>query len=318
MPFTGLFVRNEGDEWWFSPPNAWDALYNDLHEIAADLDNHKPNRKQLQKHQKLLTSVLAIYPDLIQAYSLRSEIALRLGDLNAAVVDAQAGVEACLNCFPEWQIPKKAKIYYYVVENRPFFRVFWKRAYLYQQQPYASPFERQDNLKNAFALSKMLLDVNPGDNVGARSIAFDCAMELGDYQTIWKYTSGDWSDTTCPDILYGRSLAGFVLRKRTVDKVLETAIYNRPLVAKALLHNEIANPFKENTLITSGGADEALIYRDNHHTQWAKAEGALEWLGEKAPLIEEAEAYWRRLWLKDSGDRHQEDNPYPAIYSLPG
>jgi hypothetical protein len=46
---------------------------------------------------------------------------------------------------------------------------------------------------------------------------------------------------------------------------------------------------------TSGGADEALFYRDRHRSIWLDVSGAIDWLASKQSLIVEAEKYWQNL-----------------------
>jgi tetratricopeptide (TPR) repeat protein len=229
MPFTGLTAVEHKGNWSFVPPSEWMTFYDDLYAMGDALDWEAPTQLQLRQHRKLLDSVVMLFPDWVQAYSLRSEVNFRLGKFLSAIADAQAGIDICLNCFPNREIPKGAKICYYDVDNRPFFRVFYKRARYYLDAAVES--ERRTQLENAFRLSSLLLDLHPNDNVGARAIAIPCALELGSYQRVLKLTS-DWKKTTCPETLYGRTLAAFALEKTDLaNQVVEQAIHCNPLIA---------------------------------------------------------------------------------------
>jgi tetratricopeptide (TPR) repeat protein len=156
------------------------------------------------------------------------------------------------------------------LENRPFLRAYSGLA--------------QDALERgqtgeALAIWQDLLDLNPGDNQGIRSLAADGYFARRRPAQVLEICDR-YPDDGMPALLYGRVLALFMLgRTDEAAASLAQAAEFLPLVAKELMKKTHPEPRDLHPgYVTMGGADEAFYYWRDAGEYWKRTPGALNWV----------------------------------------
>jgi tetratricopeptide (TPR) repeat protein len=127
-------------------------------------------------------------------------------------------------------------------------------------------------------LIKWLLELNPEDNQGFRTILINWYLQGENYAYALELAQR-YSRDFLVDITYGRALALFGLgRREEAQTALDAAIDRSPLVAEYLGRARVPRPEFHGPGITIGGPDEAWLYRDEMRATWKTTQGALNWL----------------------------------------
>jgi tetratricopeptide (TPR) repeat protein len=122
-----------------------------------------------------------------------------------------------------------------------------------------------------------LLQLNPGDNHGQRSLLMDLLLQDG-RDTEALALAARYPDDMLPEILYGRALALHCLGDRAAaTEALDLALERLPKVAAFLTGRRRAQPEQEYPgLVTVGGADQAYLYAAGMRSVWQDSPGALD------------------------------------------
>jgi len=137
----------------------------------------------------------------------------------------------------------------------------------------------QANLLKALPLFDALLRYNPGDNQGARALAIQCNLALGQYMAALQLCDRYDGDTMV-DTIYGRPLALCALGDESqAEDATVAAVTQRPLVGEELLKTNHAPPTSRFPgAITVGGEDEAFDYWQRVGPCWTANDRAMELL----------------------------------------
>jgi len=160
-------------------------------------------------------------------------------------------------------IPKKfdGEIMWGMVDNRPFLRAIYGLGVCHQLT--------HDN-KKAVQLFSKLLKYDKNDSQGARCLAIQSQIALGQFKKVIALCN-QYPDDISPDIVYGRVLACHRLSKfQEAKSALRTAIADLPLVAQELVkstHKEVKSKYPGS--IECGGTDEAYEYWERVGSFWA-------------------------------------------------
>ncbi|MFO1384799.1 MAG: SEC-C metal-binding domain-containing protein [Chitinivorax sp.] len=152
------------------------------------------------------------------------------------------------------------------LNNRPALRALQNRAWLLVEQ--------DADLDQATALLEWLLQLNPGDEQGARFMLARLYLGQGEAQKVLDLIERSQDDGA--EMMYHRALVLVLLqREKEAKKVLQTAAKAWPEVLKFLLADKVRKPKIDEFGVTPGGKDEAWVYRDSFLSLW-KQSGALE------------------------------------------
>lgn len=155
------------------------------------------------------------------------------------------------------------------LENRPGLRLLAQLVFHYQDTGVDSEM---------IELIKWLLERNPEDNQGFRSILLNRYLQDANYADALELAQR-YSRDFLVEVNYGRALALFALgRREQADVALGEAVDHSPLVAEYLLRARVARPEFHGPGITVGGPDEAWLYRDEMRATWNNIKGAMSWL----------------------------------------
>lgn len=122
-----------------------------------------------------------------------------------------------------------------------------------------------------------LLQLNPGDNHGWRSLLMDLLLQEGrDSEAV--ALSERYPDDTLPEILYGRVLALHRLKDRVAAReAMDLALDHLPKVAAFLTGRRRARPKQEFPgLVMMGGDEQAYLYAAMMREVWQDSPGALD------------------------------------------
>lgn len=154
-------------------------------------------------------------------------------------------------------------------ENRPALRSLVRLIYL--------KFRAGEDAE-AMEWAKKLLEFNPNDNHGFRSIIVNQVLREGDSYGALNIAE-DYPDDTQPDIAYGRVIALFRLSRQ--DEALEAllaAMEFTPKVPRYLTAKRIRKPKLDPMGVRLGGDDQAWLYREEMRDVWLETPGAIDWL----------------------------------------
>jgi tetratricopeptide (TPR) repeat protein len=151
------------------------------------------------------------------------------------------------------------------LNNRPALRALQNRAWLLVEQG--------AGLNQATSLLEWLLQLNPGDNQGARFMLARLYLGQGESQKLLELIERSQDDGA--EMMYHRALALVLLqREKEAENTLQAAAMAWPEVLKFLLADKVRKPKIDEFGVTPGGKDEAWLYRDSFLPFW-KQSGAL-------------------------------------------
>ena len=154
-------------------------------------------------------------------------------------------------------------------ENRPGLRLVSQLVFYYRDSGANSEM---------IELIRWLLELNPEDNQGFRTILINWYLQSANYADALELAQRYLRDFLV-DVTYGRALALFGLgRGEEAQAALGKAIDRSPLVAEYLGRSRVPRPEFHDHGISVGGPDEAWLYRDEMRATWKNTKGALNWL----------------------------------------
>jgi len=159
----------------------------------------------------------------------------------------------------EWPVP----------QNRPALRSLLRMIHV-EQSKY------NDNA--ALGYAQRLLQLNPGDNHGIRTLLINQYLKENENDKALQLAA-QYPDDMNPEISFGRALALFRLGKtKEANQALAFAMEDLPKVAPMLCRKTVRQPKLSEYGITIGGDDQAWLYREEARELWEKTPGAMEWL----------------------------------------
>jgi len=155
------------------------------------------------------------------------------------------------------------------MDNRPALRTLFRLFQLH---------DRRGDKASSIQAAERLLDLNPDDNHGLRTVIVNHLLRLGDDHAALELTDCYPNDLHA-DISYGRVLALYRLGRPTAAAdALRAAKTGLPKIPHYLLRNRVKRPKLDGTGFTLGGDDQAWFYRVEMRDVWLDSPGALEWL----------------------------------------
>ncbi|MBW4505174.1 MAG: tetratricopeptide repeat protein [Scytonematopsis contorta HA4267-MV1] len=305
---------DEPDSWRFVFPTCvrdFDEVYDKIQD-NWDYTDSKPSSQIAE-----LESLIERCPDYLDAYNLLAIILENTGNLDLSIQVWERGFDLIRMAIPPEFDFDKHQINYYVLSNRPYFRICYGLAEAYIQRATRLnnkyKFLKTWNFTKAVDIFENLIKVHLSDNVGARIKLVQCYLSLNRYKDVLKLAA-KYPDGASADVEYAAALAAIKLGDtRKANKYIDKAIHSAPLIAEILLLSLPKQPkaFHETNLI-SGSAFEAYYYWLHNHLFWDKK--VLSFLETKRDLIEQVKTNNRNNW--GSAFPPNERDEYPAIFSL--
>jgi len=137
---------------------------------------------------------------------------------------------------------------------------------------------RNNNSDEAFLLMQKIVQLNPNDNHGFRTILANEYLIRGENERCLQLVS-QYNGDMNPEIVFGEVLA--LYRQERMDDALNVlckAIKTFPKIVPGLLAKKIKKPKIDNMMVTIGGEDQVWIYRHEMREQWLTTEGVMQWL----------------------------------------
>lgn len=152
------------------------------------------------------------------------------------------------------------------LNNRPALRALQNRAWLLVEQ--------EADLDQATTLLEWLLQLNPGDQQGARFMLARLYLGQGEAQKVLDLI--ERNNDHGAELMYHRALVLVLLqRDKEAKQALQAAAKAWPEVLAFLLADKVRKPKIDEFGVTPGGKDEAWVYRDSFLPLW-KQSGALQ------------------------------------------
>jgi tetratricopeptide (TPR) repeat protein len=156
-----------------------------------------------------------------------------------------------------------------ITDNRPALRAFARGYGVYMNL---------DDEDRALSTARRLLELNPRDNHGFRTLVINADLRAGADRQALELADGYPGDMN-PETAYGRALALYRLGQlETATTALRSAITDLPRVPKHLLADSIRQPKMTPGYLALGGDDQAWIYREDMRSVWLQTPGAITWL----------------------------------------
>ncbi|MGD9369087.1 MAG: hypothetical protein PVH87_25500 [Desulfobacteraceae bacterium] len=261
------------NEWSFEYPRLEFETLETLHEAidrhhSGDLKGARTQLKQLIKQ----------FPEFIDAYH---HLALLLDDSGQpyeAFKLIQSAVDLGLSSLPSNFYFGRDLLPWMHLDNRPFLRVYHYLGLQYLEI---------EQTEKALFIFNNILDVNPNDNQGIRSLGINCYLELKRPLDVLRIVE-KYPDDAMADTLYGKVLALFQLERiKEAKKALKEAVKVLPLVAQEISKKRHRKPRgMQLDYITLGGEDEAYYFWQQNGKHWQQTPGAEQFLSENLPGLQ--------------------------------
>jgi tetratricopeptide (TPR) repeat protein len=214
----------------------------------------------------LAKKALKISPLCADAYTLLAQEAAKESEEELDLY--RRGVEAGEKGLGEDAFVEEVGHFWGILEARPYMRA---------RHGLALSLWAHGMREEALAHFKEMLRLNPNDNQGVRYLLLNRLLELGRDYDVAKLLKA-YRDDGSAQWLYSAALADF-RRFGNVDvsrKSLARAVKMNPHVPDYLCGKK-KMPRELPSLVSWGGADEAIAYVHDAHPAWAAASGALAW-----------------------------------------
>jgi len=268
-PSTGVIILQQiqPHEWIFDLPRVTSQALDELHD---GIDLLEAGRIAAAKTS--FNRLVKKLPEFLDAHHHLALSWYREGDHDKAGELWARGAEFALKMLPAHFSMEKDHLPWMCLENRPFLRLY---------NGHALSLMRMRQTREALQVFRNMLNLNPHDNQGVRSLAITCHFELQEPEGALEICDR-FPEDIASETLYGRPLALFQLeRKDAAAKSMKMAINQFPLIAAELLKAKHRRPpdLREDR-ITFGGKDQAYHYWMESGKFWTETPGALEFLME--------------------------------------
>jgi tetratricopeptide (TPR) repeat protein len=217
--------------------------------------------------EALFRALVREYPEFIDAHHHLAMLVEQDGRREEAFRIWEATVDLALSCFPTDFVFGRDKLEWGFLENRPFLRAYHGLGLAYLTR---------DQLGEALLIFSNLLDLNPGDNQGARALAIDvCFRVRRPYDAL--SICARYPDDGMAEVMHARVLAWYQLgHLDQATEALEQAYELLPLVAQELAKTRHAPPKElRPDCVIIGGPDEAYVYWQEQGQFWRDTRGAI-------------------------------------------
>ncbi|MFC1999975.1 tetratricopeptide repeat protein [Chloroflexota bacterium] len=254
-------------EWEFVYPQTHRDVMNEFHSGCELYEAGEPAAAEA-----IFENVLAQMPDHIDAIHHLAMVLSDSGRSQEARSLWEQAVRIGRKAFPPEFDPQEDRLEWGWLDNRPFLRALHGLGFACLWA---------GDMEEALKIFQELLQLNPNDNQGNRTIAGKILVQFGRLDEALDLYNR-FPEDIMPETLYGRALVLFRLgRKREANRALRQAIEDVPLVARELLKARHRLPKSAIAgFIVAGGADQAYYYWQEWGRQWKGTPGALEWLRE--------------------------------------
>lgn len=258
--------RGEGD-WEFNYPRLTSVVF-DYFEQAIGAWHLGEDELAEQRYRQLIHD----YPEFIDAYHHLAMLLDEAEREEEAFALWQHTVRIGLEHLPEEFDFDAHRLPWIMLDNRPFLRAYHGLGLELLERG------RTDKALQVFL---RLLDLNPNDNQGVRSLAIDCFFELDLPERVLDICdrfAGDGME----HLVYGRPLA-LVKTGRLAEArhSMRSALDYLPLVGAELLKQRHRRPKSyRSDRVTHGGPDQAYAYWQDQGRHWRATSQALELLRE--------------------------------------
>ncbi len=214
--------------------------------------------------------VLQTHPILWQSFSVLDDLVCALDGLPIFGLDKIqqtliGRALTLLDCVLAEQHAEGLPLEWGFMENRPALRLVVRHIFLCQ--------DAGDAAQARLWMERMVNQLNPNDNHGLRDLLMRDYLQSGD--AIRAVALGERFTDDFGTMRYNRALAYYLAGdERQADAILSDALFEYPLIGKALLAKSAPMPKRD--LITVGSKEEANLYRAEHLSLWTPA--ALSWL----------------------------------------
>jgi tetratricopeptide (TPR) repeat protein len=253
------------DMWTFEYPRLSAKVYDEFYE-AIDLWHMGQEGLAEQELRRLVDA----FPEFIDAHHHLALLLEEAGREREAFQIWREVVSLGLNCLPEEFETSQGHLPWFILENRPFLRVY-----------HALGLEVLENgeVERALAIFLEILAMNPNDNQGVRELAIGCYFALGRPEGALEIC-GRYPDDALEGVMYGRALALYQLgREEKARGALLQAIEAMPLIARELVKKRHRRPKDlDPAHVTYGGADQAYYYWVDQGQYWSETPGAIEFV----------------------------------------
>jgi tetratricopeptide (TPR) repeat protein len=136
----------------------------------------------------------------------------------------------------------------------------------------------EDDEEGAAQLAARMLQLNPNDNHGFRSLLMNRWLRAGDVQAALSL-SRNYPDDTTVDLRYGEALAHYKLGDLArASAALAEAIDTNRYVLEYLADDRVKQPELSPHGVRPGGRDEAWLYAQEARDLWRADPAVLSWL----------------------------------------
>lgn len=255
------------NEWSFEYPRVTFEVTERLYEIIELY--HSGDFVNAEKKN---SAIVKTFPEFIDAYHHLALLMDDTGRAYEAFNTVKIATDLGLSSLPANFYFGKDTLPWLILENRPFLRVY---------HYYGLKLFRLGETEKALCVFNNILDMNPNDNQGVRSLVINCYLTLKRPLDVLRIVES-YKDDTSAEVLYGKVLALFQLeRLKEAGKALDDAVKFLPRVATELAKKQHRKPKGMSMgLIACGGADEAYYYWKENGNHWKNTFGAIEFIRE--------------------------------------
>jgi len=257
-------ARGEGD-WEFVYPRLTTTIYGYFHDAIESWEVGDVTFAE-QRFRQLLSD----YPEFIDAYHHLAILLEETGDEDEAYGLWRHAVRIGEEYLHDPVRASKGRLPWPMIDNRPFLRAC---------HGLGLELRERGEVEGALSMFMRLLDWNPNDNQGIRSLAVDCHFLLDQPEGVLVICER-YPDDGMEALLYGRPLALIQVGETgQAREALELAVEHLPLVAKELVKERHRAPKGFNPdRCTLWSPEQAYHYWLDQGHYWKKTEGALELL----------------------------------------
>lgn len=250
-------------EWRFGYPSKQAKLIKRLIDAVSELE-----RGDLDGAEAKLRGLIDQHPPYIDGRHFLALVLFNKKLYDEALALWREAVELGISSLPERFVMGTARLEWLWPENRPFLRAY---AWL------GLALKQQGEAKEALAIFRNLLALDPGDHQGIRASALEVAF-AGKLPEVVLEICGQFPADALVDVVYARPLALLQTgRKEEAEKGLARAIEDYPLVARELIKKRhLPVRSAQPGYIEVGGADEAYLYWLKMGKYWKGTLGALD------------------------------------------
>ena len=266
------FIDMGEKEWRFDAPDTDLSVHEEFDAILdigfSDFGGISYDPANLKKAANLLRIFIMQHPEHIDAYHHLAMIYEGTGRLPEAQALWEKATNIGLQKIVEQFCGMGNKIPWGWLDNRPFLRACHSLGLQYM---------KWGSMAQATAVFETILNANPNDNQGIRSLLVECYFAADKPEKILRL-SMKFPDDTEENLLYGKVLALFKMTKQEkAEKALGTAIRCLPNIARELAKKTHRRPEgMESRFLTHGSVDQAFNYWERQGHVWKNTPGALE------------------------------------------